>query len=553
MPLPTFHKIIEDRIDRSRRRGQRILTASRARDIRYATQSDASPAFRPKDLFWTVRYMEGFLRARTGISSSLTFNTLTMSTTETGTAGVWDIAAKTWTDSSKARTVNQWSKYYLKVDGDYYLVASNTATILTVTLSNGIFISGGNYTIVPFVPKSLRGAYLNPDTTKTHRFKIAGNTETVITIMPDFAATGEPVLGVVSSNSANGTYFKDSERERQPNDTFNDMSVYFLSGVNNNSSSSISDFSGVADGGKFFLKTTMGFSPQSGNRYSLQRDLLYADAGDTWRIEVYYPIQESDFTAADPEDIFSKRIDVGSGALIEQRFPRGGYAGLYVVEILSEVRRSFSLPVNIPDSVRGELVNVATDEAVTIIDSNFKPNITVSVPIILDPGIWYQLRFFVYTEFPTHGIMIGDIVSKVNQWRPPIPAVPTWVSATGIDSGGSYDPSTAQENQITLNWINDLYVGEGYTTEIWWDSGTAPDYNLLDTISTDATFYIVRGVAVNTAINFKIRHVTPLGDVSDYSAIRAGKTLESGYGAEEPGELKRPRLFSGPVKFAERF
>lgn len=78
-----------------------------------------------------------------------------------------------WTDED-------WSGYWLKTQDDYFYIESNSHATLTIWENPEATAADGDFDIVPFIPDSMVGADLNPNTSQSTTFTIVRNTETQI-------------------------------------------------------------------------------------------------------------------------------------------------------------------------------------------------------------------------------------------------------------------------------------------------------------------------------------------------------------------------------------
>ena len=537
---------VEDRIRRRERRGRNIRI-DKALAISYP-QSALNEAVRaPNSLVWNLRYMLAELYGQTGttvgdISFAVTANALTVTFGNNTGNGVFNGSALTWTDSAKTGgnvwTVDQWAGYYLKVGTVYYKILSNTTEELTLDLSKGEWIVDGAYTLVPFIPNMHKDGFLNPDTSADRRYKITGNTETVISVNSKNVAAG-----TVTTGDAGSPYktFRDSAFTGYEDDALNGLSIHWPTGTNNGESDTIFDFTGAT--GEFVVTTGFTNSIDVSDTFLVVDDMLYAGSSSAWRTEKYYPLSSSDFTDANPEDIHIVQLPTANGAIVDSRM-QAGYAAMYSVEVLSKTQRNISVPIEIfEDSLRIELTDLGTGTTQVLYDSGFRPAINPSVEFTLRSNTWHRMDIYLYVADGQIDTPSGEVIdfrfdplsAFITTWRDATPPIPTNIVITGADTNNATAVDTMLADTIKVSWDNSIFLGQGGETEIWAsdDDLEGGNYTVFvgkvpTTITHISTVYLPGAEKW-----YKIRHVSAFGNLGPYSSARRGIVSAVGLGGTQ--------------------
>lgn len=182
--MKSQQRIIEKRIDEKQRPAEHIKEYGKKglfiKSERYSKEA-------LEDIQFNCRFFNEEKIAYNGNSTALSETTLTLNTTDSGTDGV--LSDNTYTSDAKNWDVDQWAGFYLKTNGNYFYIISNTAKVLTFREEVDISPDDGDYDIVPFIASSMYNSDLNPNTGQADDpltvFKIISNTDTVITVEPN--------------------------------------------------------------------------------------------------------------------------------------------------------------------------------------------------------------------------------------------------------------------------------------------------------------------------------------------------------------------------------
>ncbi len=531
---------VEDRIRRRERRGRNIKI-DQAKAISYPQSSRNDDYRAPNSLVWNLRYMLAELYGQVGtavgdISFAVTANALTVTFGNNTGNGVFDADDLTWTDGAKSWTVNQWVGYYLKVGTVYYKVLSNTTTALTLDLSKGELIVAGAYTLVPFIPNMHKDGFLNPDTGADRRYKITGNTETVISVNSKNVAAG-----TVTTGDAGAPYktFRDSAFTGYEDDALNGFSIHWPTGDNNGESDTIFDFTGAT--GEIVVATGFTNTIDVSDTFLIVDDMLYAGSSSEWRTEKYYPLSSSDFTDANPEEIHIVQLPTSNGAIVDSRM-QAGYAAMYSVEVLSKTQRNISVPIEIfEESLRIELTDLGTGTTQVLYDSGFRPAIAPSVEFMLRSNTWHRMDVYLYVADGQIDTPSGEVIdfrfdplsAFITTWRDVTSTIPTGIVITGADTSNAADVGTMRSNSIEISWVNSILLGQGGVTEIWHDDAESFLPPVILTKVPTAVTQITSTFDPDTDEWFKLRHVSASGTPGPYSSARRGIVASGAFGNTE--------------------
>ncbi|GEM_PF-5733415 len=375
--------------------------------------------------------------------------------TDSGAAGSgsYDPSNKTWQDTSKSWTANEWRNHYLKVNSIYYLITSNTADTLTLAVPGDIPDDSLAYSIVPFKKQEFFGAYLRPDTNSSRRYSIVEDKETYITVRVPVNATGTVTTG--DASAPYNTFRDTSKAGNYATDYWKDYSVRFTSGANRGVAKKISSYDDTT--GEF---VTADFSNAIavGDTYELIDDLQWVGTSTTFRIEGYVCPKPADFldsALAPIGNVFNKQITTTFGELNESNLP-DYYNAIYSIKLKASKSITMTMDVDCRDSLRIIMTDITTAEVFTIIDSGFRPtrgwNIKANFPFLY--GHEYRIDISFYAEDGKKGFAFGVKTKTpfgfyISEWGFPRPSPPEWVYITG--SGDAGDPS-AHDATIVLRW-----------------------------------------------------------------------------------------------------
>lgn len=526
----TLPKTIRESILRNERKGRHIKQGE-VKALSYRVDEKTALERVPQPIEWAVRYFNEAITGRTDVNTAVTASILTSTpTNNTGTAGVFSVVNLTYTDSTKTWVVNEWTDHFLKIGQAYYLIKSNTVTVLTLDLTQGIFETGATYTIVPFLPGSLRGAYINPDTANNIEFRIRDNDEDTITVRLVVRERYEDTIeeGVVTG-AGSTTHFFDTARSNWPDDEFNLWTIRFIDGPAAGDNSAVTDFTAIS--GRFDLKQTLSGIPAIGNRYVIIRTLLYVDVGDTWEIYRRHPhVTRTLFDNA--TDIQLRTIISRNGEIRESHLG-DDFTGLFSAEIITNRDREFVLPFFTNESVRIELTDVAAADTVVLIDSLFGPNRATEIPISIRSRVWYRFDIYYHT---TKAAVQDDLDLQMDElgpyivaWRETTPEAPTIDTISGATALNVDDFGTSFPNGIQITWTNSIFLGAGGWTEIHSSATEFGTYTLdirLDADRESLSIIYPEG----TERWFKLRHESANGEFSPFTAVRKGNTAPTALG-----------------------
>ena len=500
-------KKIEYKIDKHIKRvgrEARKIQEQKYRAIQFADEVIANIIDVPlSGLMWNVKYFAQKRYSREHISTGISENILTYNHTDSGSGATWDINNSTWTDTGKSWSADEWEDHYLKINEQYYLITSNTATVLTViALEHSIPDESQPYTIIPFIPDQFIGSYLVPDTSvSSRRLEIIENTETTITIETETLLTGEVTTG--DSVSPYNT-FNDSSKTIYEDDSWNNYTLKFTSGSNNGESQAINDF--VQSTGQF---VTDNFTNAIviGDDFEINDNLLWVSSGSTFRIEGYITPSDDDFSDTSLVaigDVLTKTVTTQYGEINEANLIDYINA-IYSIEIRANKTTTFSLDIDCQDSIK-ILQTPRGGITTTLIDSGFKPNTAASVSISLSSGVWYRIDIYFYAEDGANGFRFSvnekPFGYYISAWRNVLPTAPAGLSAT------------AGDKQITLNWTHN----DSYKTQIFYSTNGGTTWTYLTTVAENVGDYTHTGLVDNQQYDYKIRHISSRGDLSSYSS-----------------------------------
>lgn len=528
---------IENRINKSERKGRTVLVDD-SKAISYPRSVQNKIANSPTDLIWNLRYIEKTLYGTTGISVgdvsfSVGSSALTVAFLNNTGSGVYSNTLFTWTDSSKTWTVDQWAGYYLKVNDEFYRITSNTADSLLLPLQKGDSIQDGTYEIVAFITNMLVGSFLNPDTSSNKRFQIVSNDEFVINIRI------RPLKsGVVTTGDASAPYatFRDnvSLANYADDDFVGDTIVGFNAGAQEKRL--ITSFTAATSE----ITVDSGFTNPIviSDRFRIVKDMLYAVASTEWRTEKYYPLSASDFENALPSEIKYVRLPASGGKILDNNLKQG-YAAMYSIECMSNIKRNVSTLIgSIDSSLRIEIKDLSSGTVFVPVDTGFRPvQPNANLTFVLRANVFYRMDVYMYSE--TGGTVLGqganrtfvfDPISKfIDVWRDTRATEPIWNSVTGADSSNVSDPSTMLPTGITLSWENSIFISDGSKTEIWDSDAVDGTFALLVTLSSDDELF-TDVLASGADRYYKIRHISATGETGPFTSVRRGIVSSSGAG-----------------------
>jgi len=529
----TLPKTIRESILRNERK-RRHIKQGEVKALSYQVDEKTALERVPQPIEWAVRYFNEAITGRTGANTAITKNVLTAALSDnTGTNGIFSATGLTYSSTGHTWTLNEWKDHFLKVDSTYYLIKSNTTGgVLTLDIVQGTFITSATFTIVPFIPDSLIGAFINPDTANNVEFRITANTEDSITIRIYVRErdlnVGDIIQGTVSG-AGSTTHFFDTDRSQWPDDEFNLWSVRFVDGPAAGDISAINDF--TASTGRFDLKQTLSGTPGVGDKYFISRTLLYVDVGDTWEIYRRHPrVTRSLFD--DAADVQLRTIISRNGELRESHLG-DDFTGLFSAEIISNRDREFTLPFFTTDSVRIELTDVAEADTVVLVDSLFAPNFATEIPITIKSRIWYRFDIYYHT---TKAAVQDDLDLQMDElgpyivaWRETTPEAPVIDTVSGATSGNSDDFATSFPSGIQIAWTNSIFLGAGGWTEVHSSDTEGGTYTLDIRLDADRESLSIIYPSGTTKW-FKLRHVSSSGELSPFTAVRKGNTTPQAAG-----------------------
>ena len=519
---------IEERIRRRERAGRNIrIGKPRSIFFQNGTKSVIEGPLRPDTFNWECSYINEVRYLRTGVNTAVSRNSITIGTTDSGN-GTFNPVNLTWTDASKSWTVDQWTDYYLKVADIYYLILSNTATILTLDGLLGVSIPDAAYTIVPFKPNQFQGHILNPDASDTTIWIVFSNSETEIVVdEAKLFGTGQSVPGTVTTGDDSSPYtvFIVSAFTGYPDsfwDDFDMKGIYFESGNNEGEMQVISSFTGST--GEFTMASGFTNAIVNGDTLRVVHTLKGISIGATFRIESGYLPDKTDFENALRADIHYRLLQTsGDGKLRDFNFPKP-FVARYSAEIYSESTKTFTIQLSAKGGVRVYMVNLATGMRISVYAASLIRQTVAPITLNMQLRTWYRIEVYLYMpDRMLGGIVIDSLAQFVYSWRDITPTAPTWVSVTGANSSNVNDPGTMKPEAITAKWTNNPFLGSGATTELWDSNGEAGTFVFLGRVGSSEN-EITQPFNPGTTRWFKLRHVTASGVLGVFTSARKGVT-----------------------------
>ncbi|MDD5062518.1 MAG: hypothetical protein PHN44_09610, partial [Candidatus Marinimicrobia bacterium] len=178
--MSNIQQTIDKRIEEKNRKAERIKESSAKGYYVKTAKYSKTPV---EDIKFNCRYFIAEQTAYTGTISDLTGTVLTFDNVDSGDGGSYT-ATGTYYCSGFSWVTNIWAGYYLKCNGGYFRIESNTADTLTFREEIDITPASADWEIVPFISNSMYNAELNPNTGRDEVFTIKSNTDTTITVAP---------------------------------------------------------------------------------------------------------------------------------------------------------------------------------------------------------------------------------------------------------------------------------------------------------------------------------------------------------------------------------
>ena len=178
--MSNIQQTIDKRIEEKNRKAERIKESSAKGYYVKTAKYSKTPV---EDIKFNCRYFIAEQTAYTGTISDLTGTVLTFDNVDSGDGGSYT-ATGTYYCSGFSWVTNIWAGYYLKCNGGYFRIESNTADTLTFREEIDITPASADWEIVPFISNSMYNAELNPNTGQDEVFTIKSNTDTTITVAP---------------------------------------------------------------------------------------------------------------------------------------------------------------------------------------------------------------------------------------------------------------------------------------------------------------------------------------------------------------------------------
>jgi hypothetical protein len=523
-----FPRIFEDRIERFDRKKRNIrIDAPRSILFQDNDGTRLPPVGeRPSNFDWRCDFFSETKYARTGVNTSVGFNSITVDVTDSG-SGLFDGDNFEWTDNTKSWTVDEWVGFYLKVNGIYYQILSNTATVLTLRITRGTAVPNGAYTIIPFVPNSLTGLLINANTANDLTYAIKGNTESVITITSKSAVVGGTTAEISTGDSvAPYNMFAIDDLKGYADDFWNGFGIRFRDGANAGESQIITDY--AATGGWF---TTENFTlPISGNdRIEITEQIISTSIGATWRLVTGYIPGPEDFVGG---NLLVRQVGVTDGGGISDSDYERPFIGRYASEMLAQSTKAFPLRLAFSGAISVYLVNVDTGRRSLLAEVAAQVNGDLDLQVVLESNQWHRLEIYLYVPPNINGIMkivnTFGITPYINSWRDITAGPPIQLTVTGANSSNVNDPSTMLESSIVRTWRNDPFFSSG-KTEIWISETENGTYTKAVTVESSQTT-ITGTWPAGTVSWAKLRHVSTSGVVGPYSDTRKGVVAGAGLG-----------------------
>ena len=552
---------IEDRIERQQRIGRNIrVDAPKILYFPENTGRVVAPGESPSRFEWRCDYFSEAKYLRTGVNTAVGADSITVDNGDTGAAGTFSATDLTYTDGTQSWATDEWTGYFLKVGAVYYTILSNTATILTLQLLRGTLIENTSYSIVPFIPNSLVGLVINPDTADDEIYTIESNTETVITVTVESVRIAG-TRAAVTTGDAGAPYntFRATALVGYADDFWNGFAILFLNGDNAGESQIIADYTGTTGE---FVTGNFSNSIDVSDDFKILRSILNISVGATWRLETGYIAGASDFASNitfiikrevgtsgfigniyiprytfRPISVSPYRIKSGSGF----RFGDGGgindsnfdrpFVGRYAVEILSESTKTISVYLDFNGAINIQMVNILSNKRTTIKQASSPAQIAQPQLLLfsLEAFTWYRIEIYLYVPTTIQGkLRISDISSQINSWRDITAGAPTVVSVTGADLANSSDPGTMAEELITLVWTNNTYAIRGQT-EIHVSDTEGGTYTKLISLDLNVATHSIQ-YQPGTTKWFKLRHVSDSGVLGPFADAQKGITMSAGAG-----------------------
>ena len=446
---------IDKHIERKTRDRHRVKTTGTI-PVRYSGgHSPQLPVMPPAPggLQWTKRYYIEQRSHHQADNTAIIANSLAYDHQETSVTGTFD-GSTTWTDDGTPGWTNdEWINHYLRTGSPgnyvYQLITNNDSGTLTIELSNQSPPEDGSYSIIPFKPSMFVGAWLVPDINSLNRrYAVIGCSSYVISVDINIFL----ISGTITTGDASSPYntFRDSGFIGVPDDTFNDYTLEFLTGVNAGEAKGIIDFDSAT--GEF---TTQNFTNaiSIGDTFKIRNDMVWCSIGDTFRLEGYVTPVNSDFEGQDPGDVFSDLISSADGSLVDAGFEDYTNAH-YSIELLPAGQISTELQIVCVDSIK-ITVTQEGGETMTLHDSEFRPNQVTSVPLILEGGVWTRLDVYYYAENGVAGFQINeDFTRYLAGWRIPVGDAPD-ISVTAGEKGILLEWDVEHRHETQLQYSTD--------------------------------------------------------------------------------------------------
>jgi len=348
--------------------------------------------------------------------------------------------------------------FNLKVDDEYYLITTNTTTVLTIVTADKIEPDDSSaYTIVPFIPDQLIGAKLMPDNTVNRFFDITANDETTITINTVMVQNGTVTTG--DTSAPYDTFIDTSKQSIFGDDQWNNYTCKFTSGGNNGISKTITDF---IDSSGTFITEAFSAAINVSDTYEIHDDLLWVDNAMTFEIRGFIAPKPADFldtTLAPIGAVFNKTVETSLGELNEANLP-DYYNAIYSIVVTASKTATVTLNLECNDAIRITMRNQTTGDIQTIVESGFVPNTATEAIFHMVDGVKYRIDIAFYAETGSYGFRLGTESLPfgwyISNWESALPSPPDWVSITG--SGDAGDPS-AHDREIILRFKppNDMF------------------------------------------------------------------------------------------------
>jgi hypothetical protein len=230
----------------------------------------------------------------------------------------------------------------------------------------------------------------------------------------------------------------------------------------------------------------------------------------------HYTPDASDFInyAVEENGVFAQSfIDSVTGQVHDTNIPRYTNA-LYSIEVY---RRSNAVPSRIRFSC-AQSIRIEVDGNVILDSGDSSPNSRTVVTLTIPAQTWTKIDIYYYTGSPrtdtNRMIFKSDLFLIADRTRTTVPVEPNQISA----SQGSYP------NNIVINW--DVLDASQYSQFQLWYGSAADQVNLVlaSDINADVRSYEHSGVEEGTHWWYKVRGITPDGDVSGFSDVAEGYT-----------------------------